>query len=224
MKNIYNAAAILLAANALGGCATVINGTSQDYKIKSEPTGAKVHLTNGEQCTTPCELKLKRKHDQRVDLTLDGYKPAYVLVQSRMGGATAGNILLGGLIGGVVDGTNGASNHLKPDPLHVRMVKTDSTEEAMLLDKKGKNETTVAKHNDSVRADLSRTLGPGAAGVQPATEAAASATAVTTPAAVDPAAPAATPVAPAAAVPAATDPTAAAPTPVVTPAPAPATP
>lgn len=54
--------------------------------------------------------------DQRVDITLPGYKPTYVLIQSKLGGSSFGNILLGGGIGAVVDGTNGSSNRQVTSP------------------------------------------------------------------------------------------------------------
>ena len=37
------------------------------------------------------------------------------------GAALAGNVLLGGIIGGVVDGTNGSLRDLKPNPIMVTL-------------------------------------------------------------------------------------------------------
>lgn len=159
---------ILLAAAAtnLVGCATVLNGTHTSYVIQSEPIGAAVKLTNGMTCTTPCTLQLKRKDDLRVDLTAPGYKPTYVLVQSKLGGSAFGNALLGGGIGAVVDGSNGASNRLYPRPLNVRLAREGSPDGALLLSKDGKVVKTVKAHNDSVRADVGKTVGPRLAGLE----------------------------------------------------------
>ncbi|HVM37784.1 MAG TPA: hypothetical protein VM265_05295, partial [Sphingomicrobium sp.] len=82
------------------------------------------------------------------------YKPVEVYIQSRTGGAAFGNILAGGVIGGVIDGSNGASNHLYPDPVYVRLVPERSTAEPMLLDKKGAVISTVAAYNAKVAADV----------------------------------------------------------------------
>jgi PEGA domain len=170
--NILNKTLLaVLLSTTISGCATVINGTSQDFKMRTDPSGAKVTLTNGSTCETPCEVNLKRRHDLRADIKKDGYKPVYVLIQSRTGGAAAGNLLLGGLIGGVVDGANGASNHLYPNPLKVKLVPVDSTAEAMLLDKNGKDVSTVEIHNNKVRSDVAETIGVEAAGVTTATNA-----------------------------------------------------
>lgn len=157
-----------LAASALslGGCATVLNGTRTDYDAITEPTGATVKFTSGDRCTTPCDLEFKRKNDQRADITLEGYKPTYVLIQSKLGGSAFGNILLGGVVGGVVDGSNGASNRLYPRPLIVRLAPEGSTEEAVLLSKDGKVVMTVQQHNDSVRLDVAKTIGPKLAGIE----------------------------------------------------------
>lgn len=165
MNTVIKVATIAGLGLVLSGCATVINGTSQDVKIASEPSGADVKLTNGMSCTTPCEVNLKRRHDLRVDIAKEGYKPAYVLVQSRTGGAAAGNILLGGLIGGVVDGSNGASNHLYPNPVSVKLVPLGSDAQEVLIDKDGKETGTVQAHNDKVRTDVAKTIGAEAAGL-----------------------------------------------------------
>ncbi len=158
------AALAALSSVALSGCATVINGTSQDYKVKTDPSGATVKFTNGSTCVSPCEISLKRRHDTRADITRDGYKPVYVLVQSKTGGAAAGNILLGGLVGGVVDGSNGSTNFLSPTPLSVKLVPNGAEGEAQLLDKKDKVISTVQAHNDKVRDDVAKTIGVEAAG------------------------------------------------------------
>jgi len=160
---------VILAAAAavnLGGCATVVNGTKTDYKAQSRPDGANVRFSNGKTCTTPCKIELRRKDDLRADLTLAGYKPTYVLIQSKLGGSTFGNILLGGGVGAVVDGANGASNRLHPSPLIVRMAPEGSEGGAVLLDGKGNVVKTVKAHNDSVRVDVAKTVGPRLAGLE----------------------------------------------------------
>lgn len=155
----------------LGGCATVLNGTNVDYSANSSPEGAMVKFTNGKECTTPCEIEAKRKDDLRADIWLDGYKSTYVLIQSKLGGSTFGNILLGGGVGAVVDGSNGASNRLYPRPLIVQLAAEGSDDEAVLLDKDGNVTMSVNEHNDSVRVDVAKTIGPKLAGLEEEPEA-----------------------------------------------------
>lgn len=164
-RTIFVAIAAAAAVN-LGGCATVVNGTRTDYTVDSQPGAALVKFTNGAECTTPCKLEFKRKDDLRADISLAGYKPTYVLIQSKLGGSAFGNILLGGGIGAVVDGTNGASNRLYPKPLIVKLAPEGSSEEAVLLDAKGNAVTTVQAHNDAVRVDVAKTIGPKLAGLE----------------------------------------------------------
>jgi hypothetical protein len=153
-------------ATSLGGCATVMNGTKTPYETATRPSGAAVKFSNGSSCTTPCKLEFRRKDDLRADITLPGHKPTYVLIQSKLGGSAFGNILLGGGVGAIVDGSNGASNRLYPRPLIVRLAPDGSQDGAVLLDKDGNVVKTVKEHNDSVRADVAKTVGPRLAGLE----------------------------------------------------------
>jgi hypothetical protein len=115
------AACVLLSA-----CATVTRGTRQTFKIDSTPTEAKVELSIGETCVTPCVLKLKRRPGFTATFTKEGYETQTVKVDSEVHGggvvAGAGNLLAGGIIGGIVDGSNGSLNSLSPNPLTVTLV------------------------------------------------------------------------------------------------------
>lgn len=165
MKKFF-VVAMATASFSLGGCATVLNGTNTSYTTDTSPDGALVEFSNGASCTTPCKLELRRKDDLRADITLDGYEPTYVLIQSKLGGSAFGNILLGGGVGAVVDGSNGASNRLYPKPLIVQLAPLGSGEEAVLLDKDGNVTMTVEQHNNEVRVDVAKTIGPKLAGLE----------------------------------------------------------
>jgi hypothetical protein len=116
---------LAVAAVMLSACATVTRGTRQTFNIESTPTEASVQLSNGETCTTPCKLKLKRRPGFDATISKQGYQTKTVKVDSEVHGggvaAGAGNILLGGVIGGIVDGTNGSMNSLTPNPLQVTL-------------------------------------------------------------------------------------------------------
>ena len=120
------AACVLLSA-----CATVTRGTRQTFKIQSTPTEAKVELSNGETCVTPCMLKLKRRPGFTAIFTKDGYQSQTVKVDSELHGggvaAGAGNLLIGGIVGGIVDGSNGSLNSLTPNPLTVTLIPVGGT-------------------------------------------------------------------------------------------------
>jgi len=120
-------AAVAIIAATLPACATITRGTDQSFVIESDPPGATAELSTGVMCKTPCALKLKRRTAFTVDITRPGYEPVRATVTSGISGgggaAMAGNVILGGIIGAVVDGTNGSMNELKPNPLHVNLVR-----------------------------------------------------------------------------------------------------
>jgi hypothetical protein len=125
------ARAVALAAVALTvpACATVTRGTSQDFTVESTPPGARVTTSNGFECAaTPCTFRMPRKPGFTATITMDGYVTQEVVVDSKIAGGgaagAAGNVLVGGPIGLIVDGTSGAMNDLTPNPLAVTLERT----------------------------------------------------------------------------------------------------
>ena len=119
-------AVMAAAIGLLPGCATVVRGTNQDVSIVSEPPAALAKLSNGMSCITPCRLELDRQEDVRVTLTKPGYQPVEAQILSKVRGSDyvlgiGGNFLVGGLVGAVVDGSNGAIRSLEPSPLEVTL-------------------------------------------------------------------------------------------------------
>jgi|GEM_PF-1710973 len=117
----------LLAALAVLGllpaCTTITRGTRQNYSIVSEPPGAAVRLSTGQTCVTPCPLELKRKHSLVATLS----KPGYISQELPVTGIgvtamTVGDFLLGGVIGSVVDASNGSTRSLYPAHLNAKLV------------------------------------------------------------------------------------------------------
>lgn len=158
MNKMKTLAVLLAAGVSLSGCATVLNGTSQDVAFNSQPDGAIVELNTGQNCVTPCSFSMRRGNDAEITINKPGFKPVSVYVQSRLGGSTFGNIILGGGIGAVVDGSNGASNRLHPNPVYVRLVPTNSSDEPVLLNEDGEVISTVAAHNAEVGEDVRKGL------------------------------------------------------------------
>src|ERR1700744_2963902 len=115
--NVYlRLGAALVATSSLSACATVVRGTKQKFEIASEPPGADVTLSTGQTCVTPCKLKLERKTSFTASFKKAGFQPLDAKVDSKFNGGAAGlgNILLGGVVGAVVDSSNGAMRGLKP--------------------------------------------------------------------------------------------------------------
>ena len=125
MNNVIKSCGFAVAVFSLSACATITRGTSETFKVITTPTAAAVALSTGERCTSPCALKLKRKIEFTVTATKVGYQPATARVESKIKGGgvagAAGNLVFGGIIGGVVDGSNGSMRDLVPNPLYMTL-------------------------------------------------------------------------------------------------------
>lgn len=125
MNNIIKSCGLAAAVISLSACATITRGTSETFKVITTPSAAAVALSTGERCTSPCALKLKRKIEFTVTATKDGYQPATAKIESKIKGGgvagAAGNLVFGGIIGGVVDGSNGSMRDLTPNPLYMTL-------------------------------------------------------------------------------------------------------
>lgn len=122
MKTNMRAAGVAVCCLSLGACATVVRGPKTAWEVRTSPSGAEVHTTNGLACaSTPCLLRVSRKATFTATVSKAGYKPVDVQVThdiSTAGGvALAGNVLIGGLIGVGVDLVTGAGNDLTPNNL-----------------------------------------------------------------------------------------------------------
>jgi hypothetical protein len=114
---------LLIAALGLlaSGCATIVKGTTQDIPISSDPAGARISIDGRPSGTTPTKVTMDRKHSHMVTIEQENYEVENVAITNSMGGAVAGNIILGGLVGWGVDAVSGAQYNLHPDTVSVRL-------------------------------------------------------------------------------------------------------
>lgn len=110
------------AAIALGGCATITRGTTDQIQIHSSPDGARATTSLGQSCQTPCTLTVSRKDEFTVHFDKDGFSPQDVDVKTQVAGTGAagfaGNIVFGGLIGMGADAATGATLEHVPNPVN----------------------------------------------------------------------------------------------------------
>ena len=112
LRMLFAAGAVLV----LGGCSTIVDGTSQTLSVNTSPTEARcVLMRNGEQIgvvdPTPGSLTIqKTKHDITVECTKDGFQKASFVNHSDVNAATFGNIIIGGGIGWAIDSATGSDN------------------------------------------------------------------------------------------------------------------
>lgn len=116
---------IMVAAFGLPACATITSGTSQSLTVLTEPAGATCELqregaTVGVVNPTPGTVQVsKSQRDMTVRCTRAGHSPGVTTVAAQLQGMTAGNILLGGVIGLGIDAASGAMSRY---PENIRVV------------------------------------------------------------------------------------------------------
>lgn len=103
------------------GCATIVRGTTKDIPLSSIPPGATVSIDGTSTYTTPITVELKRGRDHILTFSKDGYQTEQVTLQSVLGGTFAGNLLLGGIVGGAVDLASGSAYRLVPESVSVEL-------------------------------------------------------------------------------------------------------
>lgn len=112
---------VLMLALSCCRCATITRGTSDQVQIRSEPSEANVRTSLGHACLTPCTITVSRKDEFMVLISKPGYQtmeiPVKTAVQPAGGGALAGNILVGGVVGLGADVATGAANDHVPNPV-----------------------------------------------------------------------------------------------------------
>lgn len=123
------------------GCATIINGSSQDVALSSNPSNAKVTINNEVKGNTPLTASLSRKDEHTVKIELDGFHPYETKIMKETSGWVWGNILIGGLIGLVVDLASGGIYNLTPEQVNAEMRQMGN--QTSYLDESGKIFFTV---------------------------------------------------------------------------------
>ncbi|MFT8519454.1 hypothetical protein [Acetobacter syzygii] len=111
-KNILLIPALFM----LSSCASIIEGTNQQIKVNTNPSGAECAIyRNNERIATientPGSALIKKtKRDIWIACIKDGYDYGTFQNHSGMAGASFGNIVAGGLIGVAIDSASGADN------------------------------------------------------------------------------------------------------------------
>jgi hypothetical protein len=98
----------------LGGCATVVSGTTQTVGVNTDPEGADCQFTRkgilvARVNPTPGTMQVSKDYESvSVLCQKEGFDDTTGVIGSEFQAMTLGNILLGGVIGVVVDAASGA--------------------------------------------------------------------------------------------------------------------
>jgi len=123
-----NALIGIICVSLLSACSSIIEGTSQEIMVNTNPAGANCSLERqGESIArvdpTPGATTIKKtKYDITVRCNKKGYEEATYLNHSGAAGATVGNILAGGGIGWAIDSASGADNKYDT-PINITLVR-----------------------------------------------------------------------------------------------------
>lgn len=107
---------VIGAGLALSGCATIASGSDQEIAISSVPEGATCEIWREgfalvRDIRTPQQVTIDRDIAPiEVVCVLDGHQETRLTAEADMEAATAGNLLLGGIVGLAIDAASGAGN------------------------------------------------------------------------------------------------------------------
>lgn len=91
----------------LGSCATVITGKHDLLDVNSSPPGASFTTNTGVKGTTPAKVEVPDDVDVEFRFELPGYADGTCTSAKYMSGWVWGNILLGGILGLIIDFASG---------------------------------------------------------------------------------------------------------------------
>ena len=129
MKNKIKILIFILILPLSQNCATSQQGTEQDVRFTSIPSGANVKTSHGFSCSiTPCKIKLPRNKSFEATISKPGFTTESVKVNSVPSGVGAVGALGSALIGGVIatgyDVYRGGVYELSPNEVSVKMQST----------------------------------------------------------------------------------------------------
>jgi hypothetical protein len=114
MHSRFSTVTVLVAAvvvsGVVSGCATIFNGTDQDVRFTSEPSGAKILIGGAKRGTTPATLSLIKPglDDTQVTFVKEGYEERTITLQKKFATASIFNIFGPTLLGFGIDAFSGA--------------------------------------------------------------------------------------------------------------------
>jgi hypothetical protein len=104
-----------------GGCSTIVNTTTQDVEIKSEPSNAKIMVDGKKFGTTPQVINIERGSNHLIKLELDGYDTYETQLTRKISTWFWFNALNGIIPGMVIDMFTGSMYNLLPEFVEVEL-------------------------------------------------------------------------------------------------------
>lgn len=103
-------------------CSTVLNTTTQEIEVKSNPANAKITIDGKKFGLTPQIVNLERGSNHVVKLELDGYEVYETQITRKISFWFWGNVLNGFIPGMVTDMFTGSMYNLLPEKISVELI------------------------------------------------------------------------------------------------------
>ncbi|MDA9159981.1 PEGA domain-containing protein [Rhodobacteraceae bacterium] len=113
----------ILGSVMLMSCASIIDGTLESDELvtfSSSPSAATIKIGGKLVCNTPCSAYIARKRSDDLSIAKAGYKTVRFKVEKFSSAKPLGNLLLGGVIGGVIDYSSGRGSNME-NQVHVTL-------------------------------------------------------------------------------------------------------
>jgi hypothetical protein len=104
-----------------GGCSTILNTTTQDVEIKSEPSSAKLMVDGKKYGITPQVINVERGSNHLIKIELDGYDAYETQLTRKISTWFWFNTLNGIIPGMVIDMFTGSMYNLLPEVIEVEL-------------------------------------------------------------------------------------------------------
>lgn len=114
-------ACAVVAICLMTGCATIINGGSQEVSFVSNPEGVTVTVGGRVMGKAPLTTRLDRKSGQTLNFEKEGYKPLTMALETTINPWFFGNIICCGLLGSTTDGISGGVHQYSPSQYMVTL-------------------------------------------------------------------------------------------------------
>lgn len=113
------------------GCAAIVGGGSnQALSLEATPSAARytIRSSSGIEMSAgsvPASVRLPRKNEYQVDISLAGYEPRTVAITRGTNGWIWGNLVIGWVLGFIIDFATGAAYKLEPAFVNVTLERAD---------------------------------------------------------------------------------------------------
>lgn len=120
---------ILVLSVVLGGCATILGGSSQILTVNANVSGAEVYLNETLLGTTPLTASLERGQEGVLRVRAEGYQPYQIALNKKISTLFWVNIFSGGVFGSSTDYSTGAMYEYEPATYMVSLQPAEQTAE-----------------------------------------------------------------------------------------------